>query len=66
MKGDSLGVISGTRGDYASLLVVRTQGENLVQRASFLEGTGALQIFQLEVNGLAADLRDTGRRRAGR
>jgi hypothetical protein len=56
VKGDSLGVIAGAGRDNAALAFRFSQGEQLVQRSSLFEGAGALQVFQLQVEGQAGQL----------
>jgi hypothetical protein len=53
--GDGLGVIAGARGDYPACFLFRREREDTVERAAFLEGASALQVIELEENGLAGE-----------
>ncbi len=48
-----LRVVAGRRRDQAALPLVGSQAEELVQSAALLEGTGPLQVLQLEIHGTA-------------
>src|ERR1019366_7763364 len=47
VEGDPLGVVSGAGRDDAALAFGFAQRQQLVERASFLEGAGALEVFKL-------------------
>jgi hypothetical protein len=66
MKGDSLGVVAGTGGDDALVALSLVQGEQLVESSALFEGTCALQILKLEMDGQAGQLRKMVRKLAGR
>jgi hypothetical protein len=48
MEGDGLGVIAGAGGDDAAAALIVGEGEDFVQRAALFEGSGALQVVELE------------------
>src|SRR5277367_2376650 len=54
--GDGLRVIAGGGGDDAATALVRSEQENFIQRAAFLEGAGHLQIFEFEEEGVSGEL----------
>jgi hypothetical protein len=56
MEGDSLGMVAGAGGDDAAFALRLAQGEQFVERATLFEGTGALQVFKLQVKGKAGEL----------
>ena len=58
MVSKPLGMISGRRRDYAAVALFFSESEQLVQRSAFLESSGSLQIVELEVNGVARELRE--------
>ena len=49
VEGDALGVVVGAGRDDAALALGLAQGQQLVQRAPFLEGARALQVLKLQV-----------------
>ena len=48
--GDALRMVAGGHRDHAALFFVRGQAVELDQRAAILEGSGALQGFELEID----------------
>ena len=66
VEGDSLGVVAGAGGDDAALALGLAEREQLVERAALFEGAGALQVFELEVQGQAGQLGEIVRELAGR
>ena len=56
VESDSLGVIAGAGRDDAALALRFAQGEQFVERAPLLERAGALQVFELQVEGHAGQL----------
>ena len=58
--GHGLGMISGAGGDHAAALLIVTQQQNAVERTAFFEGSGPLQIIQLEVDLLTGNLGERG------
>jgi hypothetical protein len=66
VEGDSLGVIAGTGGDDSLVALGLVECEQLVERSTLFEGAGALQVFQLEMEGQADKLRKMMRKLAGR
>src|ERR1035437_155800 len=65
-EGDTLGVVSGAGRDDAALAFGLAERQQLVERASFLERAGALEVFKLEVQGQAGELGEVVRELAGR
>ena len=66
VEGDALGVVAGAGRDHAPLALRLAQREQLVQRAALLEGAGALQVFQLQVQRQAGQFGKIVRKLAGR
>jgi hypothetical protein len=66
MKRHALGMVAGARRNYAALLFPFRESQNLIQCAAFFEGSGSLQIFELQVDRLAAGLGDAGRKASRR
>ncbi len=64
--GHGLGVISGAGSDHAAPLLIVTQQQNPVERTAFFEGSGPLQIIQLEKDLLTGNLGERGRELARR
>jgi hypothetical protein len=60
-----LGVISGAGRDHSAPLLIFAQQENPVERAALFEGSGSLQIIQLEIDLLTGHLGESGRELAG-
>src|SRR3954468_18956634 len=48
MIGDALGMIAGRHGDDAAAALIRRQRGEAVQRATFLERGGELQVLEFE------------------
>ena len=66
VKGDSLRVVAGAGRDHPALPLRLAQGEQLVQRAPLLERAGPLQVFQLQMQWQAGQLRQLAGKLAGR
>ena len=66
MIRDGLGVIAGAGGDDASAALFGSEREDFVERSALFEGSGALQIVELEEDGLADHLRKAGGMARGR
>jgi hypothetical protein len=66
VEGDSLGVVAGASGDDTLVALGLVEGEKLVERSTLFEGAGALQVFKLEMDGQADELRKMVRKLAGR
>ncbi len=63
--GHGLGMISRAGSNHATPLLVFTQQQNPVKRAALFEGSGSLQIIQLEKDLLTGHLGESGRELAG-
>src|SRR4029077_12263294 len=61
-----LGVISGRGRDHTLGAFCRAQREQLVQRAPLFESAGALEVVELQIDGVGGGLRKGLRTRAGR
>ena len=66
VEGHALGVISRRGGNHASLLLGGVQTVQLDQRAARLEGSGQLQVLELEYDAGAGQFRQRRRFDAGR
>ena len=66
MKRDTLRVIAGAGSNHSAFALGLRKGEKLVERTPFLEGSSALQVFQLQVQRQADEFREMVRKVAGR
>ena len=64
--GHGLRVISRRRGNHAAPAFFGGEQQNFVERAALLEGAGHLQIFELEEDRVAGQLRKRLRAHEGR
>ncbi len=58
-------MIAGAGGDHAAPLLILAQQQNPVERTTLFEGSGPLQIIQLEKDLLTGHLGESGRELAG-
>ena len=63
--GHGLGMVAGAGSDDATTLLLVAQQQDAVERATLLEGAGALQIIQLEKDMLAGHVGERGGKLAG-
>ncbi len=61
MVGHGLGMIAGAGGDHSAPLLILAQQQNPVERTALFEGSGPLQIIQLEKDLLTGHLGESGR-----
>jgi len=61
MVGHGLSMIAGAGGDHSAPLLIFAQQENPVERTSLFEGSGPLQIIQLEKDLLTGHLGESCR-----
>ena len=66
VEGDALRVVAGAGGDHAARALLRRELQQPVQRAALLEGAGALQVLELEIDRMAGKLGEIVRDLAGR
>lgn len=64
--GDPLGMVAGRHRNHTHTARTRVQGQQLGERAAFLERTGAMQRLELQINLGADKFRDCRRRYRGR
>ena len=65
VDGDALRVVAGAGSHHPALALVRSEQRELVRRAALLEGAGAVQVLQLEVDPGPAQLAERLGERAG-
>src|SRR5579862_5653652 len=66
MVGQSLGVVSRRSRNHSPIALLFRQGQQFIQSAALLESAGSLQVIQLQINGVAGQLRKSRGNRAGR
>src|SRR6266566_4549862 len=64
--GNGLRVIAGRGGDQSALLFLGSQRQDAVERPSFLVGSGSLQVFKFQKDGIPRLRRKCLRAPAGR
>jgi len=63
--GHGLGMIAGAGGDHSAPFLILAQQQNPVERTTLFEGSGSLQIIQLEKDLLTGHLGERGRELTG-
>src|ERR1700730_401188 len=66
MVSQSLSVVPGRGRNHSLVALFLGQSQQLVQRATFLERRGPLQVVEFQINGIAGELRKSCGNRAGR
>jgi hypothetical protein len=66
VESEALGMVAGAGGDDAFVAFDFVEGKQLVEGAALFEGSGSLEIVELEVKRQAGELREMMRELAGR